>query len=201
MSAAPAHIHMATKPIHTLEDLSGQKLWAPSAISSSVTKLFGAVPLFMPPQEVFTALERGMIDGYGQSFSATKTFKWMELLKHHTYVGLWASKPSVLMNLDVWNSLPPDIQKIIDDTTGFEASRAAGVLYDAKEKADKELVEAYDKEHGNPEVYYLPEDEKARWLEAISPFFDTWVEEKEAEGLPGRAFFNDLVTIAKKYNK
>ena len=60
---------------------------------------------------------------------------------------------------------------------------------------------AYDKEKGNPAIYELPKDEKAKWAQALTPIYDKWAAEMDSKGLPGKAFMSDLLTISAKYNQ
>ena len=106
------------------------------------------------------------------------------------------------MNLNSWNKLPPGIKEIFQQNTGVELSRTGGVTFDNEEKSIVEsLIVPYDKEKGNPDIYYLPEAEKARWVQSLKPLHEQWISDNEAKGLPARAFFDDMLETAKKYNK
>lgn len=54
---------------------------------------------------------------------------------------------------------------------------------------------------GNPPIYYLSENEKTRWKEAVQPVIDAWVAEKEAKGIPAKAMAQDLYALMEKYSK
>ena len=105
------------------------------------------------------------------------------------------------MNLDTWNSLPTDIQKIFDDYSTVEKARDRGRVWDVKtvEALDNVII-PYDQEHGNPPIYTPPKEEKARWVEAVTPLYEEWIADREAKGLPARAFIDDLLKLAEKYN-
>ena len=64
-----------------------------------------------------------------------------------------------------------------------------------------EVMKAYDKKVGNPDVYWLPEDEQARWKAAMATCADDWVKEMEGKGIPGKAILSDLQASVKKYQK
>ncbi len=197
----PGHIHTSNKPIHTLEDLSDVKIASPSEAGIHALEKLGATPVFIPITELYTSLERGLVDGTVVPWEASFAFKTMEVTKYRTVVGLFAPVLNVIMNRDAWNSLPPDIQKLVEETGGVEMSRAFGAGFDEVERNLENVIKAHDQEKGNPEVYYLPEEEKAKWREAITPLYEEWIAEREAEGLPARAFFEDLLQTAAKYNK
>lgn len=197
-----ANFSTKTKQIKVLEDLSGQKIATTAGGGVKTLQQLGAAPTLLPIVDVFTALERGMVDGYVDCWDAAECFKFYEVTKYRTNVGgLLHPRIVLLMNKDSYNSLPSDIKQIFDQTTGLEQSRSGGALVDANEKVVLSRILEYDKEKGNPEIYNLPQAERERWREAVAPVYEDWIAENEAKGLPARAFFEDLLQIAAKYNK
>ena len=196
------HVFTTTKPVKTLEDFEGMKFGVHSPMLTEIVKAFGAVPVFILVPEMYTALERGLLDGvlFGPN-GAIAALRFPEVTKYRTYnVGVSTDPMVQVMNLDVWNSLPPDIQKIFDDT-GPEWSKQVGAGFDEWDLIAKQRIEEYDKKAGNPPIYYLPKSEKARWKEALQPVIDKWIEGEEAEGRPGRAMVEDLYALQEKYEK
>ncbi len=201
-SIAPGHFSTSTKPVHTLEDFSGMKLAATQDASIKALEKLGATAVFLPITEMYTALERGVVDGFCEAWEGTVVFKFFEVTQYRTAIGLYTPNATLVMNLDSWNSLPPDIQQMIEETGGLKGSIKAGRMFDEVETHYlNDVIKPYDQEKGNPEIYYLPKDEKARWREAVTPLYDEWIAEGEAKGLPARAFFKDLLQLAAKYNK
>ena len=198
---APGHFNTSTKQVRTLEDLPGMKFSGTQEAQLKALEKLGATPVFVPITEQYTALDRGVVDGSAEAWHGAVAFRYMELTKYRTAVGLYDAAPMIVMNLDVWNSLPPDIQQLIDETSGLKGSLKAGTMFDAVEVDSLEMIRNYDKEKGNPEVYYLPEEEKARWREAVTPLYEEFIEDREAKGLPAREFFNNMLELAAKYNK
>jgi len=196
-------ITTATKPVHVLEDLEGMKIGTTSTTMAKTLERLGAVPVIQPPGNLYTSLERGLVDGVESNWEATfGTWKYYDVTKYRTDgINLGVPGPLVVMNLDSWNNLPPDIQKVIEETSGPVLSRKTGALFDELCLKNLEKIKAYDKQAGNPEVYVLPAAERARWKAAIQPILDEWVAEKEAAGLPGEALMADLLALVEKYSK
>jgi len=198
----PFHINTSTKQVRTMEDLKGMKIATTEPGMIPALEMLGAAPVFMPPPELYTAVERGLVDCSLGGFDAISTFKVFEVTKYRTLAWLYIARITVMMNLDTWNSLPPDIQQIIDEVSGLEKSRQAGAFMDAQEKrSEEEVIRPWDKEKGNPEYYTLPETERDRWADVVKPLHDKWIEENEAAGLPARAFYDDMLRLAEKYSK
>ena len=142
-----------------------------------------------------------MVDGTLLCWDAATVFKLHEVTKYRTVAKVNSALTTFMMNLDSLNSLPPEIQKFINESTGYEMSRSVGIRFDEVDQEQlNNVIIPHDKEKGNPELYNLPEDEAAKWREAVKPVYDKWIEEREAKGLPAREFFNDMLEIAAKYN-
>ena len=99
------------------------------------------------------------------------------------------------MNLDVWNSLPQDIQKVMDDLveehtiwTGreFHEHSVEGFMY----AIDVEGCEAIT----------LPEAEKAKMMERFKPLVDKYLADTAAKGLPGKEALDELYRLKEKYD-
>lgn len=96
--------HLYTnKPIDGA-DLSGQRL----RITPVYRAFFGALGADMvqtAPGEVYTALERGAVDGYGWPIQGVLDLGWHEHTKYRVDPGFYQVEVGVLVNQDVWNEL------------------------------------------------------------------------------------------------
>jgi len=45
-------------------------------------------------------------------------------------------------------------------------------------------------------IYYLPEDERAKWREKTQPIYDDWLELMKAQGIDGQVLLNQVKAIA-----
>jgi len=199
----PSCITTNKKQVKTLDDLQGMKLAVMEANTLKALKLLGAVPTPIPLPEMYTALERGMVDGAAEPcWAAVGLFKMYEVTKYRTAADqLWSAHSVVVMNLDTFNSLPADIQEIIDQNSGMEMVPPLGKAMDIyNESVLKDVIIPYDKEKGNPELYTITHEEQSKWTEIVQPVFEEWITDNEAKGLPARAFVEDMMELAKKYN-
>src|SRR3981189_866840 len=65
------------------------------------------------PGEVYTALERGVIDGYGWPIPALFDLNWQEKTKFPVAPGFYNAEVSLVVNLDKWKSLPPSARDFL----------------------------------------------------------------------------------------
>ncbi len=199
---APYQIVSRNKPIKTLEDMKGQKCMVRGGIDAEAMSLLGAVPIPMPMPETYMALERGTIDIAPLNWEGVHTFKWYEVTKYRTElpIGLNTSFLIVGMNMETWNGLPPEVQGIIEELSGEYFSKLAGNAMDGEQGPRVDIIKEHDKKVGNDEFYEVPEAEFQKWVQAASPLYESWIADIEKKGLPGRAIFEDLQRLAKKYN-
>jgi len=170
-------LHTTKKLVKTLEDLKGMKIivWLPPA--RNMAKALGANPVEVTPQDTYLALERGMADGVLCPLAPIREKKISDSAKYHTMFGLFCNPFWGAMNQKKYDSLPADLKKIIDDTTGEKMSRLFGRTLD--EGAARDEI-AFKKEGHT--FYYLPPKEKQRWIDRIDPLHDVWVKKMEAKG-------------------
>ena len=115
-------ITSGTKPVRTPEDLHGFKMRVPpSPISLAIFQALGAGPVMLNSAEVYTALQTHVADGQENPLGIIETLKFFQVQKYcsmsdHMWVGYWP-----LMNGAFWNSLPPDIRKIVADAFDTQA--------------------------------------------------------------------------------
>ena len=106
---------ISKKPIKGIADLQGVKLRAPQGMVNNVFTAVGATPVNLPGSEVYTALEKGVIDAADYTVFATNQSQGMnDIARFPIYPG-FHSMPTlqVTMNLDTWNSLPADLQTLV----------------------------------------------------------------------------------------
>ncbi|HEX2966068.1 MAG TPA: TRAP transporter substrate-binding protein [Syntrophorhabdaceae bacterium] len=192
----PNQIMTSKKAVRTLADLSGVRLKTGSPRQVDMVRAWGGSPINIPITDTYEALQRGMLDGIFTGYSGLTDFKLHEQLSHYTTIGVGVSVATGLMNLKTWNSLPPDIQKIITDISGSNLSARIGDVFD---KAQRDALAEATKLGGK--VYTLSSADKAALLEKSKPIVETWIANVEKKGLPGRKIYEDIIALVDKYSK
>jgi TRAP-type C4-dicarboxylate transport system substrate-binding protein len=191
----PGHFHLAKKPVKVVEDLAGLKIRAATPMLTNMVKTLGAIPVSIPAPDTYTALERGTVDGTIFPWEAISSFKIAEVLKHHVASGLYVAPLFTFMNQKKYDSLPPDLRKVIDDLSGAWGAEFNGKVWDQNEFVG---IEAIKKAGGT--IYTLPAEERQRWANKLKPVEDEWLKSMEAKGLPGRQLLSDLREAIKRYD-
>lgn len=186
---------MTTKPVTSLQDLKGKKIRISGALTP-VLKELGASPVGMSMAEVPEALQTGVIEGIVTSREVLKDLKLAEKLKYVTDYPMTVTTFVAVMNKEVWNSLPPDVQKVIDDLS-LEMALWTGEYMD---NHVKEALEWSQKEHGL-QIVTLSAAEKESWDKILKPLQDKYVAELKAKGLPAEEYRKRLEELKEKYSK
>ena len=85
----------------------------------------------------------------------------------------------MVMNRSVWDSLPPDLQKILEETTGEAMSRQIAITVDAAIEESVDYVLSNNKCHMNE----MSAEEQAKMAELLYPFREKWIADMEKRGL------------------
>jgi TRAP-type C4-dicarboxylate transport system substrate-binding protein len=175
----PGFLH-TKRPVQKLEDLKGMKIRS-TGLSAKVVSALGGTPVAMPMGETYDALRRGVVDGSMAPFEALEGWKWGEVIKYSTkcYGAAYSTAFFVVMNKEKWNSLPPDIQRVLEKVSR-EWIEKTGRLWD---EIDKEGTK-FTLKCGN-QVLALSAEEEARWARAVQPILEDYTRNMKQKGLPG----------------
>jgi len=195
-SQTPAFVATSKKPVRTLEDLRGLKLRITGAGPTEFMVAQGVSPVSVGPGDMYTNMQKGVIDGYAIDWEGLDGYKMYDVTRYVTNCKWYVSPFFLVMNLDKWNSLPPDIQKAIDSVSGYVGARIIDKSQDdAEAPVRKKLADL------GIEVIEPTPQELARWTEAAKPLRDKWIAEMEGKGLPGKAVYNEFVRLIGEYTK
>jgi TRAP-type C4-dicarboxylate transport system substrate-binding protein len=107
---------LCTKPIDSAEQARGMRVFSGGGVWNAEVEALGMVPVHLPAPETYEALQRGVIDCATAAPSTLVSFDWWDVAKHYIPVSMSAFNGSAqVINLDVWNRLPPDAQAIITE--------------------------------------------------------------------------------------
>lgn len=121
-SSAENIFYSSTKAIRTLEDLKGMKIRVPSRNSGALVEAWGASAVSMPVNDVYNALQTGVIDAAMIDGTATKAFRLGEVANYITYGMKTTNSPFfIVMNRDAWDGLSDANKKAVEEA-GKKAS-------------------------------------------------------------------------------
>ncbi len=96
--------HIYTNKKIDKPDLNGQKIRI-TPVYRDFFQALGASVVTTPPGEVYTALERGVVDGYGWPIGGIFDLNWHEKTKFRVDPGFYDAEVSLIMNLPAFKRL------------------------------------------------------------------------------------------------
>jgi len=158
--------------IHTPDDLKGLKIREcdfPCYFEGM--KCMGASPVLVNWFEVYQSIDRGLVDGVEVGIDAVKAAKIFDICKYLTLTDHGLGRQQYFVaTLEAWNSIPEDIQKIVE-----EAAISAARLADTLSYGRVEETAFEEAKNKGVEIYVLTPEEKEVFRHKVLPFHEKWV--------------------------
>lgn len=167
-------------------DLAGRRLRTPSRTGAFMIEAWGAEPVGMPVPALPQALSKGAVDGALLPFEVMPPLKLDEL----TEVSVEGADGSrfgtaiflLAMNKERYESLPADLQAVIDAHSGGAVADMAGAVWDGAEEAGR----AAQRSSGGT-IQALTAEEKASFDALGGAAVTRWIDESASRGVDGEA--------------
>ena len=191
-------LHFTSKKVTNLEEIKGLKVRAPTRIGTKFLTAIGAVPVQMPVPQVTESLSKGVIDGAMVPWEVAPALKLQEVTKYHLDTAPGVPKMSnsifvIAMNPAKYDSLPPDLKRVIDANTGLEWSKQIGKIFDGTTVGGQKLAR-----EANGVFDTLSAAEYEKWVRATDGVDKEWIGEVNAKGANGAALLDDAKAMIKK---
>jgi len=184
---------ISKRKIETLNDFKGLKIRAPEGMVSNIFQLAGAAPVNLPTSEVYTALEKGVIDAADYTVFATNyTQGYYKYAPFAAYPGFHSMPMTdISINKTIWDGLTPEQQKLLEDETDVFTEN----LYQTLKTEDLKQVEIA-KEKGDITITTLSDDELRKFRNVAKDEWTRW-REKSPEA---QEAIDSIMTYLKKNN-
>jgi len=179
----PALFVNKTKYLKGPGDWKGQKMRLPGRWQSTLGKEWGASPVFLPPSELYLALQRGVIDGFMLPWHLVHAGKLYEVAPYIAHTDFSNLIGLVTMTLKKWNELTQEDRKIFNQVSEEVAEWCLPEILKSQEKERAEIISKGGK------VYDLTPAEKSSYLDDC---YALWPEVRKASGPIGNKFADIL---------
>lgn len=156
-------------------DLDGMRIRHPGAPIADTIRAFGGAPVAVPPPEMSEALSRRVVDGIATNYEAAHGWSFLNELNYVSDPGIGSVTLGLVINQKSYDSLPDDLQTLIDETSGVPLSLKLGQAFDATEaeakknatnitetKISDEAQQAFDKIYEESIEQRLSADDRKR---------------------------------------
>jgi TRAP-type transport system periplasmic protein len=197
----PGNIYTANKQVKTMADFKGLKLRAPTRLTNKMLAMMGATPVGMPVPAVPEALSKGVIDGAVIPYEVAPAIKVNELTKYtaetdRKFNALYTTVFIIAMNKAKYESLAPDLKKVLDANSGMELSAFMGKTQEAADGPAKAVMLK-----SGSQITVIPGAELDKWKKATDALDDQWAADITAKGGDGKKLLQDSRDLIKKYTK
>jgi tripartite ATP-independent transporter DctP family solute receptor len=163
------HITTNTRPIVRPADMAGSKLRVPQGKwRVRMFQAYGANPSPMALQEVFVALQTGVMDGQENPLTQIYSSKFQEVQKFLSLTGHVYTPAYLAAGARKWNSLPAEVRQILEQT----ARETQAYVYEQAAKLDNELLDRI--KAGGVQVN---EADKDAFIAASGPVYEEFAKE------------------------
>jgi len=182
------------EPPKGIADFQGMRVRAIGGIGEAMRKL-GAVPTSVDATEVYTSMERGVVDA--ASFPSTyahgsyKTYEVAKWFTENLSPGTQACP--LLVGIPSWEQLPQQYRALLEEAKPLAYAR----LKAAYKEADDKYIPLFEKKKLT--FIKFTDAELVRFREiGAQPVWEDWVKAREAQGIPGRELLTLILDTAKK---
>lgn len=186
-------LHLARGTVETVSDFENLKIRSPSRTGAWMLEALGAEPVGMPVPALPQALSKRTVDAGLVPFEVAIPLALSELtetsVELHGGARFGTATFLFAMNKDSYNSLPEDLQKVIDDHSGMALAADMGNAWNRIEPVGKQLA----LDAGNSITTLSPE-QSAAFDAAFEEVAQRWLENVSAQGIDG----DTLLSSARK---
>ena len=195
----PGVIHTVGRAVKSTADLKGMKMRGPTRQVTRLLGALGATPVGMPLPQIPDALSKGTIDGCVIPWEVVPSVKVHELAKFHSEFA--ASSPALYttsfvmaMNKPRYDSLAPDLKKVVDANSGMAVSGLLGRTQQGNDPIGRKSAT----DRGNA-VHTFSADQTQDFIKLSSTIDDEWVADMDKRGFKGRALLDSAKALIAKH--
>ena len=130
---------LMAKPIASLDDLKGKRIRASGAQDARAIQYLGGSPQTIPANELYTALQRGVVDGAYRAPNDAWSFGERDVYKAMIATPMQLSPGGVYIATRVWDKLPEAAKKVLSETAEGMEREVLDYYYNADQASIKML--------------------------------------------------------------
>ncbi|WP_332815367.1 TRAP transporter substrate-binding protein [Ramlibacter sp.] len=197
----PGFFHTKDKLIKHPDDLRGMKLRGPTRQITKMLGYLGAIPVGMPLPQIPDALSKGTIDGCVIPWEVVPSVKVHELTKYHSEFdpaggALYTTTFVMTMNKAKYESLSPELKKVIDANSGMETSGWLGKVQQGNDIPGRKVT--VDR---GATIYTIPAKDAQEFKTRSHKVETEWVEDMNKRGFDGKKLLETAKALIEKHGK
>ncbi len=134
------HVYSAV-PVNSVADFKGMRIRSTPTYKDLILAL-GAHPVTTTHGEIYTALERGVVQAVCSPAFGMLEMGWHVKVKYIIHPPFYQQDQTIIFNLDTWKKLPPDLQKLADEVMMQIEKESETFIKGRMEAAHADLMKA-----------------------------------------------------------
>ena len=194
--SGPFVIASKAKEVHSAADFKGMRVGGSGQMMELVSSNGGASVAQISP-EAYTNLDKGVIDAAFMSFAQISDYKIYNVCNYFYTQDFGCLNVLLLMNLDTWNAMSPEDQKIFDESWRDASKISAKGSNDAEDMGRQGTLDA-----GKKIVAPTPDEIKV-WSRAGEVCVRRWRDDAISAGIDSKTvdkIFEAWKMLRQKYN-
>ena len=191
----PGLLH-SKEPVNKLEDLKDMRIRS-TGFSAELSSALGAAPVDKPQGYTKVLLRDNYVEATWSPMEVLKGWGQAREIKYtiEPYCTGYTSGFYVAMNLKKWNSLPKNVQQVVEEV-GAEWISKHAEAWDSGDEEGREFTLSL----GN-KIIQLSKEESDRWCQAVQPVINAYINRAASKELPGKEYVETIKELIEKYKK
>lgn len=186
------------KPLPTLESFKGKKInvLGDYQVAQKVSAL-GASVVSVPLSDVFTSIQQGVIDAATVDYDLLVSRRLGDVIKHVTAIQTTCFVFGLMINQDVYDSMPEDLRAVIDSVSEEHGRK---IFTDFWNTLPYQSLNTWMEKMGG-KLYVLTDDEYAEIDKRTAPVTEEWIKIINEAGYNGEAMAKTIREMQSVYAK
>lgn len=183
---------LVDKKVESVDDLKGLSTRYIGGASTDFANLVGAIPQTMAVNDIYTNLEKGVVDAAANcGWDVVDSFRMYEQAEYILDWHLNINPYFLVMNKDTYNSLPADLQAVIDEYSGYKALEYVGTKW--------QDIKASCMEANADKIYTWDDAEQQKAIELGEQVAQGWIDSVTKTGADGQGLYDAWMERVEKY--
>ncbi|WP_326646956.1 TRAP transporter substrate-binding protein DctP [Streptosporangium sp. NBC_01755] len=194
VAVSDSYVFFSTKPIKTLTDIKGMKIRAQGAADAEIVKAWGGVPVNVPVQESYEALQKGVVEVSPYSSVGALGLKIHEVAPYLLDTKAWGTVTVPAMSEKFHASLPDDLKKVFDQELGPKLAELMQQSYIKEEDAARQQLPELLKKNGGDWLSVSSAD-LAQFKAGSQSQWDVWIKDANSKGYDGQGLVRSYLEL------
>lgn len=190
----PVNYVYTNTQVESLDDLKGLSVRSPSGGIAEVLGALGCNVISMAPNDIYDNLSKNNIQGYALEPTGVADYSLDEITKSIVDIQMFQAPFITIMNMETWNSLPPEYQAVFEEWSGVDASLKFAEMWD--QTADQNMQELLAT---GCAVAELSQEDHNRFQQVADTYADSWADAYSTDTFDALAYFQACQEAYDKY--